>query len=178
MRSVQVTPDESGTPDHVNGKVRLDNTSIPEIDFSYFFNENFAAELILGTTTHNVYAHGTSAGNLDLGNVTLLPPTLTAQYHKQFGKVKPYVGAGINYTFFYDVNPGEQHNVTYSNNLGYALQIGTDYQIAENVYLNFDIKKIYLSTDVNVDVNGTGTTDTVNVKINPLLIGLGIGYRF
>lgn len=45
-------PDESGTPSVVKGDVKLNNASVPEIDFSYFFNKNFAMELILATTTH------------------------------------------------------------------------------------------------------------------------------
>ena len=38
--------------------------------------------------------------------------------------------------------------VSYDNSFGYAFQIGADYKIAENTYVNFDIKKIMLSTDV------------------------------
>lgn len=68
-------------------------------------------------------------------------------------------------------------SVKYENSLGYALQVGGDYKIAENTYLNFDIKKLYLSTDVEVKTYD-GTKVTADVDIDPWIIGLGVGYRF
>lgn len=176
MRALSVMPDESGTPSTVGGDVKLNNTSVPEIDFSYFFNEHFALELILATTTHKASAVGTSLGNLDLGDVSLLPPTLLAQYHHDFGNFKPYIGAGLNYTMFYGADPGVAKSVRYDNSMGYAFQVGADYKIAERVYLNFDIKKLYVSTDVTV--NTTSGKVKADVDIDPLIVGMGIGYRF
>lgn len=177
MRAINVMPDESGKPSIIGGDVNLNNDSVPEIDFSYFFNKNFALELILATTTHKASASKTALNNLDLGDVSLLPPTLTAQYHHEFGKFKPYVGAGLNYTIFYGADSGVAKSVTYDNSLGYALQVGGDYEIAENTYINFDIKKLYLSTDVHVSTYANGSVDA-EVDIDPLIVGLGLGYRF
>lgn len=176
LRALGVIPDESGKPSVVGGKVNLNNDSVPELDFSYFFNENFALELILATTTHKASVKNSAAGNLDLGDISLLPPTLLAQYHKEFGNFKPYVGAGLNYTIFYGGDSGEVQSVKYENSMGYALQVGTDYKIAENIYLNFDIKKLYLDTEVRVKAGGTKVK--AQVDIDPWLVGLGIGYRF
>jgi outer membrane protein len=105
----------------------------------------------------------------------VLPPTLLAQYHfmadKQFS---PYVGAGLNYTVFYNVDPGAFTSVEYDNGFGYALQIGADYKLDEHWMLNADVKKIFLSTDVSVN-NGAVRA---NVDLDPWVIGLGVGYRF
>ncbi len=177
MRAINVMPDESGTPTIIGGDVNLNNASVPEIDFSYFFNDNIALELILATTTHKASANNTLLNNLDLGDVSLLPPTLTAQYHHQFGKFKPYVGAGLNYTIFYGADSGVAKSVTYENSLGYAFQTGGDYQIADNLFLNLDIKKLYLSTDVHVSTYANGSVDA-EVDIDPLIVGLGIGFKF
>ena len=81
LRAVGVAPDESAKIGIIGGDVAISNALIPELDFTYFFTENFAAELILGTAKHDVQAIETAAGNVDLGSVWLLPPTLTAQYH-------------------------------------------------------------------------------------------------
>lgn len=177
MRAINVMPDESGTPTVIGGDVNLNNASVPEIDFSYFFNDHFALELILATTTHKATANNTLLNNLDLGDVSLLPPTLTAQYHHQFGKLKPYVGAGLNYTIFYGADSGVAKSVTYENSLGYAFQVGGDYQIGDNLFLNLDIKKLYLSTDVHVSTYANGSVDA-EVDIDPLIVGLGIGFKF
>jgi outer membrane protein len=152
---------------------------VPELDFSYFLNKSFALELILATATHSVGAYDTAVGNLNLGNVSLLPPTLLAQYHHEFGKFKPYVGAGLNYTVFYGADSGsdEIKSISYTNSLGYAFQVGGDYQIGDNLYLNFDIKKLYLSTDVEAITVANAKVKT-QVNINPLIVGLGLGYRF
>ena len=68
VRALSVTPDVS---DNIGGNIAINNESVPEIDFSYFFNQNFALELILATATHDVNLNGTGS----LGSVSLLPPT-------------------------------------------------------------------------------------------------------
>ena len=177
MRAINVMPDESGTPTVVGGEVKINNESVPEIDFTYFVSDNFALELIVATATHEAMAYGTSLNNLDLGDVSLLPPTLLAQYHFNTGSLKNYVGAGLNFTYFYGEDPGVAKRVSYDNSVGYALQFGTDYKIAENTFINFDVKKLFLSTDVEVETYSNGTV-TAEVDINPWIIGFGVGYMF
>ncbi|MFG1491930.1 OmpW/AlkL family protein [Halobacteriovorax sp. GFR7] len=169
VRALGVSPDVS---DNIGGNIAINNESVPEVDFSYFFHPNFAVELILATATHDVNLNGTGS----LGSVSLLPPTLLAQYHMDFGILKPYVGAGINYTIFYGEVPGDMASTKYDDSFGYALQLGTDIKVAQNMYLNFDVKKLYLQTDATVDT-GSGVVNA-EVDIDPLLVGVGIGFRF
>ena len=98
LRAVDVFPVEGGAADDgttvINGDTSLDTDFIPELDFSYFFTDNIAAELILGTSMHNASVVDSTLGNVDLGTVRLLPPTLTLQYHfLPKGKYSPYLGA-------------------------------------------------------------------------------------
>ena len=81
LRGVAVQPSEKAEVSTIGGDVNISNSFIPELDFTYFFNKNVAAELILGTAKHDVKAINTVAGDIDLGSAWLLPPTLTAQYH-------------------------------------------------------------------------------------------------
>ena len=172
LRAIDVSPAEKG---HTEGAVpdllvHADSRVMPELDISYFLTENFSAELILATTKHNM-----SAGGVDLGSVWVLPPTLTAQYHFDTGTpLRPYVGAGINYTVFYNADSGSVDSVKYDNGFGYAFQAGTDYMIDQHWSLNVDVKKIMLGTDVSV--NGGAITSDVN--LNPWVFGVGVGYRF
>lgn len=177
FRWVSVLPNESANISTIGGDVDITQSFIPELDFTYFFTENIAAELILGTTPHDVKATGTSLGNVNLGDVWLLPPTLTVQYHfTELNKFRPYVGAGVNYTIFYDANPGAVVDVDYDNAFGYAAQLGFDYDLNDTWFLNVDAKYIGLSTDVTVDA-GIATV-TADVDINPILVGFGVGMRF
>ena len=183
LRAVGVAPDESAKIGIIGGDVAISNALIPELDFTYFFTEHFAAELILGTAKHDVKAINTAAGNVDLGSVWLLPPTLTAQYHfytsdkKVF---KPYIGAGVNYTLFYNVKSGDVAGVDYDNALGYAAQVGFDLMLDDTFFINLDVKRLFLSTDVTVDASNLapGLSIPAEVDINPWLIGVGVGMKF
>jgi outer membrane protein len=183
LRAVGVAPDESASIGIIGGDVAISNALIPELDFTYFFTENFAAELILGTAKHDVQAINTAAGDVNLGSVWLLPPTLTAQYHfytsdkKVF---KPYIGAGVNYTLFYNVKSGDVADVSYDNALGYAAQLGFDLMLDETFFINVDVKRLFLSTDVSVDALNLapGLIIPAEVGINPWLVGVGVGMKF
>lgn len=179
-RLISVIPDEKAAIETIGGDVSIKTAFVPELDFTYFFTENWAAELILATTKHDVKAVNTAVGNIDLGDVWLLPPTLTVQYHFTGGKLKPYVGTGINYTIFYGVDEGPVANdIDYDNSVGFALQAGLDYDLNDKWFLNLDIKKIFLQTDATINATSAlGATVGADVDINPLVVGLGIGMRF
>lgn len=185
VRATGVVPMENATIETIGGNVNLTNNLIPEVDFTYYFTKNIAAELILGTSKHEVVAVNTALGNLDLGRVMLLPPTLNLQYHFYPTKnLKPYIGAGLNYTIFYDEGQGKGRNtaitnVDYDNNLGYSFQLGFDYKINDKLYWNVDVKKVYLNTDVEVGAALPAGQVYVpaDVDLNPWLISTGIGFK-
>ena len=144
------------------------NKWLPEVDFTYFINKNIAAELILTVPqSQTLYSKGTS-----IGSFKHLPPTLTLQYHFDMNGFKPYVGAGINYTRLSDINLPAGVSVD-SNSFGPALQVGVDIPVGKNLYVNFDVKKVYIRTDVSAAGSKLGT-----FKVDPLLVGVGLGWRF
>lgn len=170
FRLISVIP--SPGDDLPGADVDISTAFVPEVDFTYFFSKNLAVELILATTKHDVEVEGGG----DLGHVWLLPPTLNLQYHFYAGDLKPYVGAGVNYTIFYGVDEGDVAGMDYENTFGFSLQAGLDYNLNDKWFLNLDIKKLFLSTDVEVDT-GAGVLP-VEVDINPLVVGLGVGMKF
>ncbi len=172
VRGIGVVPDESGTTDALGGSIEIDNAYVPELDFTYFFTENIAAELILATAKHDVTLKNP---NVDLGSVWLLPPTLTLQYHfLPKSRVSPYLGAGVNYTIFYNEKSGGVNDISYDNSFGLALQAGVDVMVDDAWSVNFDVKKIFLNTDVSVN----GGAVNADVDIDPWIFGIGVGYRF
>lgn len=183
LRALAVVPQEDASLSNaagpiIGGKVGISNSVVPELDITYFFNRNFAVELILGTTPHKVKGAGALAGVGPIGRAWLLPPTLTAQYHFYLtDSIKPYVGAGINYTIFYNekssgVFTGTKFDL--KDTFGLAVQAGVDIMINKNWGFNVDVKKIWLEPNVSV---GSGAV-TGKVKIDPWLIGAGITYKF
>jgi outer membrane protein len=178
VRALGVITNDSGSINGIPGSdLSYSDTVIPEFDISYFFTENIAAELILGTTFAHIKEDG--AVGVPVGKTWLLPPTVTLQYHfTDFGNFKPYVGAGVNYSLFYGESekPGF-HNLDIDNHFGVALQAGFDYMIDQHWGVNFDVKKIFLKTNWSADLDGVGHL-TGKAKLDPWLIGAGVTYRF
>lgn len=172
LRAVEIVPDVSSTVS-IGGKVSISDTTIAEADITYFLSEHWGLELIAGSDKHAIYYNKTTK----LANVWLLPPTLTLQYHfDQIGPFKPYIGAGPNYTVFYNRSTGPLGKLRTTDNWGFALQLGTDIPLTEDgsYFLNFDVKRLWLSTHASFSASPV----TASVNINPWLIGTGVGIRF
>ncbi|WP_142785764.1 OmpW/AlkL family protein [Changchengzhania lutea] len=180
LRAIAIVPNESATIPVIGGDVQISNAYVPELDFTYFFNKNLAAELILATSKHDVKAISTAAGDIPLGDVWLLPPTLTLQYHFDGDVVHPYFGAGLNYTLFYNESAGPvADRVSYDNALGFAFQMGFDIDLNDIWFINIDAKYLLLNTDATVNATSAlGATVVADVDINPFIAGIGFGMRF
>lgn len=176
-RGIVVTPDEGATITPIGGDVKISTTTMPEVDFSYFLTDNIAFELIAAVARHDVTAIGTSLGDVPLGDLLLLPPTLTVQYHLPVtDDFKPYVGAGVNYTFFIDEDAagGAVTRLRAKDSFGWALQAGFDYRISGPFLFNADVKRLFLDTRASVN----GGAIRADVNIDPWIFGIGVGYRF
>lgn len=165
-RAVQLN---SANGDSTGLGLTLNDKVIPEVDFTYFYDKNWAAELVL--TVPQKHTLHSSVLNADVGTLKHLPPTLTVQYHFDAGSFKPYVGAGLNYTRFSSVNLGTA--TIEKDSVGGAVQVGVDVPLGGNLYLNVDVKKVYIQTDVYAGGAKAGV-----FKVDPLLVGVGLGWRF
>lgn len=181
-RAIGVIPENnSSNVSVIGGHVSATAQAAPEVDFSYFFTDNIAAELIAATTRHDVSVKNSTLGvsKLDVGSVWALPPTLTLQYHFfPHSAFSPYIGAGINVTFWYGesaANPPVTH-FHVGTGVGAAIQAGFDYNFTGHWFANFDVKQLFLNTNAHVDA--LGTTVKAHTSLDPLVIGAGIGYRF
>ncbi|MFC5427845.1 OmpW family protein [Paraburkholderia denitrificans] len=173
LRAISIIP-QSSTSGSLDGlRAQVNNSIVPELDFTYMVTSSIGAELILGTSRNQVTS---KIG--DLGGVGVLPPTLLLQYHfNHAGKVRPYVGAGLNYTLFYNNGlhagaGGPQVNID-NHSFGPALQAGIDIDVTKRVFVNADIKKIWMRTEGSVNGAPLGM-----LRIDPLIVGVGVGMRF
>lgn len=208
LRATNVSPDENsklgkqtdktygagtaaafyGSP---NAELRVDSNTIPEIDFSYYITKNIAAELILALgTRHDVSVSG-SGGLMTkrgLGNVNLLPPTLTAQWHFMPDQTfDPYVGAGVSYVRAMDNSltwhgtVGDLPIRTDKNMWGPAVQAGFDVNLKDRWLVNFDVKKVWFDTDVKLNAAAIGLPGYRKIDsldIDPWVISVGFGKKF
>lgn len=148
---------------------------IPEVDFSYFLTPRIAAELILTyPQQHDVELSGTK-----IGTFKHLPPVLSLQYHfAPEAQVRPYLGVGANLTLISNVKlavPGVGALDLENYSVGVSGQGGVDIKIGPKLYLNADVKYVSLASDVMLAATDAKVSA---VKINPWLLGVGLGYRF
>ncbi len=166
--------------------VKVNDDTVPELDITYMINPHWGLELILAYSQHDVDTRGVPAA-IGLGQVIdtkVLPPTLTLQYHfSPDSNIRPYIGAGVNYTYFFDeevtgVLDQSGARVKLDSSWGLAAQAGVDIAINADWFINFDLKYIDIDTKATFKgVNLVGTAD-INTDIDPWVYGIGIGRRF
>ncbi|MGN6374583.1 MAG: OmpW/AlkL family protein [Sphingomonas sp.] len=188
VRGIVVAPNESSggiKPTFPSEHVKVNDAVMPEVDATYMATDAIGFELIASTTKHKVSGtSGTTGGIGKLASTWVLPPTLTAQYHfNAHGSVRPYLGAGINYSVFWNekaskgleaaVGPTTVH---LSDSVGWATQAGIDVDITPRMFLNLDVKYIDMRTKARLDTTALGT-ERVRVHLDPVVVGVGIGFR-
>jgi outer membrane protein len=170
-------------------KATLDSDTQLGLNFAYMLTNNIGIELLAATPfSHNVGVKGMPGGfaglNGKLGELKHLPPTLSVVYYPldASSALQPYVGAGINYTWFFDTKlSSEAENKGFSglemkDSWGLAAQVGMDYMLTDNIMLNAQVRYI--------DIDTTGTTHIlgdkvkVDVDVDPFVYMVGLGYKF
>ena len=167
-RLINISPDASSSGSLAAADVESHYSL--DIDFTYMMSDNFGLELLLDTSS----SHRVTAGGNDIAVVRVLPPSLIAQYHiSPSSNVRPYIGAGINYTLFLDEELVGGGSIELDDSIGFVVQAGVDYDINKDWFINADIKYIDMSADTTI--NGASAPE---VDINPTVFGIGIGMKF
>lgn len=174
VRALGVLPDSDSTTNSPGIGVDIEDYFIPELDITYFINQNWALELVLGISKHDVEGTGLIAG-ADVGDFLIIPPHLMLQYHFHLNeRIKPYVGVGVNYSIIFNEDEGPGFtDLDIDNGWGFSLQAGVDIKVKEQWYLNVDVKKTWMSVDATVN-----NAITADIDVDPWLVGVGLGYRF
>jgi len=141
---------------------------------AYFFTDSLALELLASLP----FQHDVSVPEAGAGiSIKHLPPTLSLQWHfNNSSPVTPYVGAGANWTIFFDetgYGALAGADVELDDSFGYALQAGLDYAFTDNLFMNVDVRYIDIESDVKI-----GGSDIGKADINPVTAGVSIGYKF
>jgi len=166
---------QSANKDSTGLDLSINDKTLPELDITRFFTPNVAAELVLTYPQRQTI----SAGGAPIGTLKHLPPVLALQYHVTgLGAVRPYVGAGINWTHFSDVSFDDAtttalHPSIKKDSFGAALQAGADFPVGGGWLINADAKWVQIQTDVSSAGTKVGT-----FKVDPWLLSVGVGYRF
>jgi outer membrane protein len=189
-RIINVNPNEDSSVVSINGVgvagsgVTVDDDTVPELDITYMIAPNWGMELILGYSEHDVDASGNIKALGNIIEAKALPPTLLLQYHfMPNSDIRPYVGAGVNYTYFWDEDvkgglDGPGAKVDMDDSWGLAVQAGVDIAINEDWFVNLDVKYLDMSTTAKFKNTAAAARVEVDVDVDPVVWGVGIGRRF
>lgn len=163
-------------PKSSNGLVAsVDSGTALVFNGTYFFTPNVGFEILAATPfSHDIKL---ASDGTKVGETKHLPPTFSLQYHfVPEGAFRPYVGAGLNYTLFFDeetTGPLSASSLSLDDSFGLAAQLGADFDISDTMYLNFDIRWIDINTDAELD-----SVALEEVEIDPLVYSLTLGWKF
>ena len=148
----------------------------PTITGEYFLKDNLGLEVLAALPfQHDINVVGVG----QVGSTKHLPPTVSLQYHFGTGKVKPFVGVGLNYTKFFSTKSEGAiagTDLELSDSWGLAGHIGVDFQVSEKAAIRVDYRKIDIDTDVKLNGANLGTNNTVN--IDPSVYGVAYVFQF
>lgn len=189
-------PELNGVPiGPLANEIDVDNANAFGVSGTYMVTDKIGVELLVSTPfEHDIEVKGGALDGTALGTTTHIPPTLTLQFYPFGGSdaiIQPYVGAGVNYTLFYD-NDLDQEIVTAVNTVtgttasgdldiedsfGYAVQLGTDVYLTQNLLVNLSYTYADVVADAEVSFND-GNEITVEADLDPSIFRVTLGYNF
>lgn len=187
---IGLIPENNGSSTSIGGHVGTTNAVMPELDVDYFLTPSISIEAIASSTEHTVTALAVptlNLGNQKVGTVWALPPVISAVYHFNTGSgISPYLGAGVNITWFY---ASQAQNALFSkwslgNTMGPVLQAGVDVSLGGPWVLNADVKQVFASTKAKIDLSAAGIKAsglheiTAKTNLDPVVLRLAVGYKF
>lgn len=160
----------------IGGRVVTPARILPDLDVTYFLSDHLAVAGQVGVVSTRTSIRGSFVGDLPIGSTWSLSATGALQFHfLPHNAFNPYLGAGAGYTHPIAYEPAKPFvtRMKADPQLGPILQAGFDYHLGGDWYANLEIKKIFLPPQVSRIGPGSAT-----VRLDMLIVGAGVGYRF
>jgi len=133
----------------------------------------FAAEVSLRTESREIDQEVSSGPAIRLGSIEVLPLTVTFQYRPTLsGNLHPYLGIGAAVSFTWEKS-GALDSLDVGTYFGPALQIGLDHDLGSSAVLNLDLRWNAFTADIE-----DGGDHFAEIQIDPISLGIGVGFRF
>jgi outer membrane protein len=185
--SPQVSSGDLSAPSQPGTQIDVKSATSVVLTGTLMLTDQVSAELFLGLPyEHEVVGAGTIAGVGKLGTVKQVSPTAMIQYRlfEPSATLRPYAGVGLTYARFYGskgtgtltalTNPGgPATRLTADAAWGPSLQLGASFKLSERWFLDATVIKTWIKT-----TNHLSTGQSIETKLDPLSMGLTIGYRY
>lgn len=175
----------NGSIDELDVGLVVDSAAMLTFDGTYMFTDNFGLELLAALPFKHDISIDDGMDTAKVASVKHLPPTLSAVWHfNSAGKVQPYVGAGINWTIFFDEKEKGlldelDANLKLKNSLGLAAVVGLDVMLTESMFINGNIRYMDIDSDATITIPGDpNTVLETTAKIDPWVYAINIGWIF
>jgi outer membrane protein len=149
----------------------------PTVQIGYMVTPTVAVTATLGVPpTINVFGGGSIGALPRLGRVTYGPTALTLQYHPiRSGWLRPYVGAGLSYMIVFGTKDGAFEDLKVKNDLGWALEAGTDLMVDRRWGMFLDVKKAGLRPTATGTFAGAPVVG--KTRLDPWAFSAGVVFR-
>jgi len=172
-------------------KAYATNASNLGVTFTYIVRDHVGVELLAALPfKHDIRAKNLlgANSNVKVGSAKQLPPTLSLQYYLANPEyfLQPYVGVGVNYTFFFSEDTSSAmknsalgfRDLSLSSSWGLSAQAGVNLNLNDKWMLNASVWKVDIDTKAKFSKTTSGATAKVNVDIDPMVYMVGVGYNF
>ena len=165
-------------------QTKANDNIVPTLAVEYFVKPKFSVETICCLTQHDVDGVTGVPGAELVSKAKLIPATLTAKYHFGAANVRPYLGLGMTYFWWIDVDPGADTiplgvtRTTLSDEFGFVLQADTDIAIGDSGFgLTIDAKRYFVDTTARW-YSGDALAIETRHQLDPWVLSAGASYRF
>jgi outer membrane protein len=200
--AAMVDPDTDSDKIDIAGLATLDGVDVDDdtqfgITAAYMLTDTWGIELLAASPfEHDITVNGVG---INAGSAKQLPPTVTVLWYPMGGSSsawQPYIGAGVNYTYFWDEEADKEleaalgiitepvtgttdpvpADLDLDDSWGFSGHAGLDYRINDKWGINASVWYIQIETDATIDT-ALGATK-FDVDVDPWVYMLGIAYKF
>lgn len=173
---------------------KVESASALGVSFTYMFTPIVGLEILASSPfKHDIKAKGALSDLLgfdDFGSTKHLPPTISVQFYPMGASDsawQPYVGLGVNYTWFHDEELSAQtekalgvsdKDFKLKDSVGPAVTLGLDWFFAENWFANASVMWADINTEATIDNSALGDLKLTDIEVDPFVYRLNFGYRF
>jgi len=180
-----------------NTGATIDSADTLGLTFAHYFTDNISAEFVFGVPpTHNVSGDRGYEKYGKLGEVRQWSPAVVAKWHFFDAKTKfrPFVGLGVNYTWFTDekvtnqafiknefLGIGTSMSASAKSSWNPVFTAGANYAVTDNWFVGFSVSYVPIATTASFTTtlaNGAQIQSHTKIKIDPVVTYLSVGYRF